>query len=209
MTAKPRETWTTYRSSIGDRSAMFAQVARRWDISSAVYPGAYLDLSPSVSIPTVTYNDMDRRAARFFADEALVTQELDGRSSLEAREVRFIHGDYTQPLDIDDNSHDLLISLYAGPVWDHCRRYLRDGGYLLANTSHGDGSVAALDPALTLVGVIGGSGESAVLDESELDSYLIPKKPGEADAQRIRQAGKGIAYTRTASAYLFRYDAAL
>ena len=66
--------------------------------------------------------------------------------------------DYTQPLEVAEGSMDLLISLFAGPVWENAQRYLRPGAWLLANSSHGDASLAALDPTLRLVGVVQHSG---------------------------------------------------
>ncbi len=106
---------------------------------------------------------------------------------------------------VDDGSVNLLISLYAGLVWDHCSRYLAWGGLLLANTSHGDASVAALDPRLDLVATVHHRGDTYRLDEQRLGDYLVPKKPESADADLIRQGGRGIAYTRTAFAYVFRF----
>ena len=114
-------TWTGYRESIGDRSSLFASLAAEWGCARALYPGSYLDLSPSTAIASVTYVDTDRRAARFFADEALVATELEGRTPPGAgRDVRFVQADYTEPLPLPDAGFDLLVSLYAGPVWDHC-----------------------------------------------------------------------------------------
>ena len=37
---------------------------------------------------------------------------------------------------------DLLVSLYSGPLSGHCTPYLRVGGMLLANASHGDVALA-------------------------------------------------------------------
>ena len=174
-------------------------------VDRALYPGSYVDLSPSTALRSVTYVDTDSRAARFFADEGLVRAELAGRTRPGAgAEVRFLPADYTAPLDVPDSSVDLLISLFAGPVWDHTRRYLRPGGWLLANTSHGDASLAALDPSLRLVGVVQHSGDRYRLVVDEVGQYLIPKRPEAADADRIRASGRGIAYTRTAFAYLFQ-----
>jgi SAM-dependent methyltransferase len=130
-----RVTWTEYRSSIGDRSELFAALVDHWPVEGALYPGSYVDLSPSTAIGSVTYVDADARAARFFADEKLVAEQLVGRTRPGAgTEVRFIAGDDTQPLDVPDGSVDLLISLFTGPMWEACRRYLRPGGLLLANT---------------------------------------------------------------------------
>ena len=119
-------TWSQYRSSIGDRSGLFAALADAWPIEHALYPGSYVDLAPSTALPSVTYVDTDQRAAKFFAAQDRVRDELTGRSRPGAgREVRFLQADYTQPLAVSAGSMDMLISLYAGPVWENCRQYLR------------------------------------------------------------------------------------
>lgn len=204
MTARPPQTWTTYRGSIGDRSNLFAAVADAWAPTTALYPGSYLDLAPSTAIASVTYVDTDRRAARFFADGDLVAAELAGRTRPGAgREVVFHQADYTEPLPCAEGSFDLLVSLFAGPFWDHCARYLPPGGHLLANASHGDASIAALDPRLRLVAAVQHRGNDYRLDREELDRFLVPKRPERADAAEIRRQGRGIAYTRPAFAYVF------
>jgi len=153
----------------------------------------------------VTYVDTDARAARYFADPGRVRAELAGRARPgAASEVRFLAADYTRPLEVADGSVDLVISLFAGPVWDHCRRYLRPGGWLLANTSHGDASLAALDLSVRLVGVAHHRDGHFRVSSDRLDSYLVPKRPEATDPDQIRRAGRGIAYTRSAFAYVFQ-----
>lgn len=197
-------TWSTYRDSIGDRSDLFGALYKTWQPTRALYPGSYLDLSPSTAIPSVTYVDTDSRAARYFSDQALVAAELQGRTLPGAgMDITFLHADYSQPLPFPPASFDLLISLYAGPVWEHCRQYLRPQGWLLANTSHGDASLAALDPSLRLAAAVHQRAGRYRLDTEDLDGYLIPKRPSAADPDTIRRAGRGIAYTRTAFAYIF------
>lgn len=197
--------WTTYRNSIGDRSGLFGALSTGWSPTKALYPGSYLDLSPSTAIPSVTYVDTDRRAARYFADEVHVTAELQGRTQPGAgTDIAFLHADYTKPLPIPPAGFDLLISLYAGPVWEHCRQYLSPRGLLLANTSHGDASLAALDPALRLVAAVHHRADTYRLDGADLNTYLIPKRPSAADPDTIRRQGRGVAYTRTAFAYVFK-----
>ncbi|MGB3762666.1 MAG: hypothetical protein WA966_05530 [Ornithinimicrobium sp.] len=201
---RPAPSWATYRSSIGNRSDLFAALTSAWSPTKALYPGSYLDLSPSTALPSVTYVDSDRRAARYFADKALLTAELQGRTLPGAgTDITFLHADYTKPLPIPQASSDLLISLYAGPIWEHCRQYLSPQGLLLANTSHGDASIAALDPALRLVAAVHHRADKYRLDTADLDSYLIPKRPSAADPDTIRRQGRGIAYTKTAFAYVF------
>lgn len=63
--------------------------------------------------------------------------------------MNFLHADYTTALGLAQAHFDLLISLYAGPLWDHRQRYLKPRGLFLANTSHGDASLAALAPPPT------------------------------------------------------------
>ncbi|WP_062526401.1 hypothetical protein [Demequina rhizosphaerae] len=196
--------WASYRASIGDRSSLFGAVRDAWHPTSALYPGSYLDLSPSTAIPAVTYVDTDRRAARYFADTALVEAELRGRGDAgAAAEVVFLALDYTAPLPLAEAHFDMLVSLYAGPVWEHCRQYLAPGGRLLANASHGDASLAALDPSLRLVAAVHHRDGRYHLDTADLDRYLVPKKRADAVAERIRRAGRGIAYTKSAFAYVF------
>jgi len=170
-----------------------------------LYPGSYVDLSPSTAFRSVTYVDTDARAARFFADTDVVRAQLAGRTRPGAGiEVRFLPADYTRPLAVPDDSMDLVISLFTGPMWGHARRYLRPGGWLLANTSHGDACLAALDPSLRLTAVIHHRDGHYRLVADGLEDYLVPKRPETADADRIRSSGRGIAYTRSAFAYLFQ-----
>ena len=87
-------TWSQYRESIGDRSGLFGALADAWPIDSALYPGSYVDLSPSSAIRSVTYIDGDARAARFFADRDLVRAQLAGRTRPGADvDVRFLAAD--------------------------------------------------------------------------------------------------------------------
>lgn len=197
-------TWSSYQSSIGDRSGLFHAVRDRWSPARVLYPGSYVDLSPATAFGEVVFVDTDRRAARFFTDANLVAEELEGRRPYGAGGVRFIHADYTTPLPLADESFDLLISLYAGRVWDNCRRYLAPGGLLLANTSHGDASLAALDSSLELVAAIHARGSTYRLVTEDLGEYLVPKDPAKADPAGIRASGRGIGYTKSAFAYAFR-----
>lgn len=201
--AKP--SWASYRQSIGDRSSLFAAVASEWGSQRALYLGSYLDLAPSTAIPSVTYVDTDRRAKRYFEDQHLVAEDLKGRTLEGAgAEVEFLQADFKSDLPLSDSSFDLLISLYTVPALDNCLRYLKPQGLLLANTSHGEASLAALDPRLELVAAVLHKGDEYRLKSTDLDAFLIPKKPATADPDLIRSSGRGVAYTRSAFAYLFQ-----
>lgn len=198
-------TWSQYRQSIGDRSGLFCALADGWPIGQVLYPGSYVDLSPSTAFKSVVYVDNDLRAARFFSHSDMVRSELDGRARAGAGvDVRFLGRDYTHALELPEGSMDLIVSLFAGPVWEHCRQYLRPGGWLLANSSHGDASLAALDLTMRLVATVHHRDGRYRLSTDQLDQYLIPKRARKPNADRIRASGRGIGYTRSAFAYLFQ-----
>lgn len=200
-------TWSQYRGVIGDRSGLFRGVAELVPVERALYPGSYVDLAPSTAIKSVTYLDMDKRADKFFGAQEVVAAELAGRTRPGGGEhVEFIFGDYAEQFDVPEGSVDLIISLYAGIAWPHTRQCLRPGGWLLANASHGEASLAALDPGLRLVAAVRAKGDDYRLLTDDLDRFLIPKRPEQNNPEAIKAEGRGPAYTQRAFAYLFQAD---
>lgn len=197
-----------YDQHEGDRERMFRAVAERWPaIERVLYPGSYIDLSPSFVFPDVTYVDVDRRAARFFSDcsgiDALIGKRRRGAEA-SASEWRFLAADYAEPFDVPDGSIDLLVSLYAGFISPECAHYLRPGGLLLANNSHGDASMASLDAGFQLVAVLTRRDGAYRVVEGELADYLTPRKDGvEVTAAELRRTNRGVRYRRDAAAYVF------
>ena len=170
-----------------------------------LYPGSFVDVAPSFVFDTVTYVDSDRRAARFFTDESGVEEIIEQhRTRAGHAHWRFLPADYRTELDIPQVG--LLVSLYAGLISEHCTRYLRPGGWLLANPSHGDVAMAALDHRYTLGAVVNSRSGQYSISETGLDEYLVPKRPIELSPELIRERGRGIAYTKSPFAYLFRRD---
>lgn len=169
-----RPTWEAVREATGARTVL--------------YPGSYTDVSPSFVFPDVTYVDMDRRCPGFFGDPD-VARRLPNP-------FRFLRADYRDPLDVDPV--DLLISQYAGPISHHCGHLVRPGGHLLVNNSHADAGIAALDPAWTLVAVVRGDRVS-----TDVDGYFEPKRAPHPPKEALIESQTGIAYTKTASNYLF------
>ena len=200
-----RQLWDKQNQHPGDRLRLFTAVSRAVDVTSALYPGSYVDIAASFAFASVTYVDSDARAARFFSDSTGVDEIVTQHGLVgEERSWDFIGADYTTDLALSDASFDLLISLYAGFVSEPCTRYLRPGGWLLVNPSHGDAAIAAIDPRYRLVGVVQSrSGKYSVSDRN-LDSYLIPKRDVEVTADLIHELGRGIGYTKSPFAYLFQ-----
>ncbi|VDA99574.1 hypothetical protein S1OALGB6SA_644 [Olavius algarvensis spirochete endosymbiont] len=98
----------------------------------------------------------------------------------------------------------MLISLYAGFISKPCKRYLKLGGILAVNNSHGDASLVSIDPDYELIGVIQGRGDRLRVVEEKLDAYFKPKKQTVVTEELLRKANRGIGYTKTAPAYLFK-----
>ena len=96
MLDRTRRLWEKQLGSVGDRRSLFA--ADAIDAETVLYPGSYVDLTPSLIWPAVTYVDDDRRANRLFTDDTGVAELLTEMGTrTEAPEVRFIHADYTTP----------------------------------------------------------------------------------------------------------------
>ncbi|REK35442.1 MAG: hypothetical protein DWQ20_06195, partial [Actinobacteria bacterium] len=79
-----------------------------------------------------------------------------------------------------------------------------DGAHLLVNPSHGDAAMASLDPRYELAAVVNSRSGSYQVSTDSLDTYLQPKKETSLTPDLIRDRQRGIAYTKSPVAYLFR-----
>ncbi|MFG2334120.1 hypothetical protein ACGFMM_31575 [Streptomyces sp. NPDC048604] len=199
--------FTDYIRHIGDRTGLFLAVAAHTGARRGIYPGSYLDFTPSYALPDVTYLDSDPRARKAFADPA-TTLELAGlhRHYHQIPEITFVPGDYTHTLrELPAAEWDLAISLYAGPVSEHVARCLKSGGWLLANNSHADAGLAHINPDYRLAAAIHHRAGRYRLTTDGLERYLLPKTPPHPTRKQLQATGRGIAYTRPATAYLFQH----
>lgn len=183
---------------------LFQLLADQYEIQSAMYPGSYVHVTPSFVYQRVVYMDSDCQAKRFFSDPRLTDFIAARKSYPQDAQIVFYPQDYTQPVPEQEGSVDLLISLYAGFISRPCKRYLRLGGILLANNSHGDAGMASIDPDYQFIAAINRRNGQHRLTERDLDSYFIPKREVEVTAAYLEQLGRGIAYTKTAALYLFK-----
>ncbi len=99
---------------------------------------------------------------------------------------------------------DLLISQYAGFISDSCKVYLKIGGILLVNNSHGDAGLASIDKDYQLIASIHKSKGKYRISYSSLEQYFIPKRKLNITIDYLHELGKGIGYTKTAPLYLFQ-----
>jgi hypothetical protein len=118
--------------------------------------------------------------------------------------ISFRHKDYRKDIGELRESFDLLISQYAGFVSQFCKKYLKIGGILLVNNSHGDASMASIDDDYKFIGVLNKRRNKYSLSEKNLGSYFIPKKPREITREHLEKIKRGIGYTKSPTAYIFK-----
>ncbi len=203
MNPKTAELWAKQDQHEGDRWRLFSAVADSIDASSVLYPGSYVDVAPSFVFDSVTYVDIDKRAPKFFADTEGVREIVADHDGPSSPAIAFVHADYSSKLDLPDNHFDMLVSLYAGFISEHCTRHLRIGGTLLVNASHGDAAMASIDPRYELAGVVTSRDSRYEISTSDLDAYLIPKESQSITIETLHETGRGIGYTKSPFAYLF------
>lgn len=188
-----------------ERTSLFTLIKDNYNTKKALYPGSFVHVAPSFVIPYVVYVDSDKNARKFFKNDEAVSQFI-AKNKIYPEEVSFrcIHSDYFNPLDLPEKSFDLLISQWADPVSQACKKYLRPGGILLANNSHADAGIAYLDSSYALTAIVRFSNGKFSLSERDLESYFIPKRDEPITIDSLLQSGRGIAYQKTANAYIFR-----
>jgi len=203
MKPKTAELWAKQDQHQGDRSRLFSAIAAAVDANAVFYPGCYVDIAPSFVFDSVTYLDADKRAPKFFADTDGVAEIIANHNGPAEPDIAFVHGDYTNRLDLPDEHFDLLVSLYAGFISEHCTHHLKIGGSLLVNSSHGDAAMASIDQRYELSGIVTSRSGDYRVDAANLDAYLIPKKPQDITTDSLHASRRGIGYTKSPFAYLF------
>jgi hypothetical protein len=183
---------------------LFQLLADKYRITSALYPGSYTHVTPSFVFPKAAYVDSDKQALIFFSDPRIYNFINRRKLYVQDAQVRFHPVSYTRDFEEKDGSFDLLISLYAGFISLYCKRYLKIGGVLLVNNSHGDAGMASLDDAYSLIGVVNRRAGNHVVSEKNLDLYFVPKAGVAVTREYLESIKRGIGYKKSAWAYLFR-----
>ncbi len=187
-----------------ERLGLFRLLTKVFRIESGLYPGSFVHISPSLVIPLMVYVDMDRRCEAFFNSEQTRAFVNKNKEYEKPAMYRFHKADFSKDFQEKNASFDILISLYAGFISKYCGKYLRNGGILLANNSHGDAPLAYLDERYELIAVVKRSGDRFRYSDKALDSYFIPKGKMPIEKETIEKTMKGPAYTKVAYAYVFR-----
>ena len=196
----PIEEYYEYQDKIGNRTELYRIVTKRYGVASALYPGSYIDIAPSLVICKVVYVDNFKGAIKFFKSMEMIKRYIaENKEYEEPCDIVFIGQDYTDELNIEPV--DLIISQYAGFVGQATKNYLKMGGILLCNDSHGDATLSKFDDDFELVGVIG---KNNGIINSQLDDYFTLPKSKDVDIAKVKEKMKGPKYKLAAENYLFR-----
>ena len=189
-----------YRKSIGDRKQLYKNVVEAFSIKSALYPGSHIDIMPSFVIPSVIYMDSYKGTIKFFKDVEGLRQIIDTHKIYtEDPEIFFIEGDYNLQYNIEPV--DLIISQFAGFVGQATKSYLKEGGILLSNDSHGDATLAYCDPDYEFVGVVDANN---LINTENLENYFKFARTRDINVDKVRETMKGPNYKIKAENYIFR-----
>lgn len=184
-----------------ERNELFKLIQKEFDVQKALYPGSFAHITPSFYMQEVVYMDMDKRCQKFFSEPQTEAYIQLKKAYKEDAIYRFYEGDFSNPIDEQDNYFDLLISQYSGFISKYCSRYLRQNGILLVNDSHGDATVAFTSGNFDLIGVID---DEVAINSEGLDEYFRFSRKKTIDIEDVLKKMKGPKYKKMASSYVFR-----
>lgn len=186
------------------RHSYFEALSKYFSPMKVLYPGGFIHINASYVFPDVTYVDNNKNAIRFFKIPADVLEIISKQKSYDKKPtIQFFGQNYEDTLPIAEESYDLIISLFAGFVSLATKKYLTKGGLLVANDSHGDASMANLDPELKFIGVLFEKDNKLILSRDELQSFFKPKGNKIISKELLLETNKGPKYILAADHYVF------
>ena len=184
---------------------LFREIKKKFDPKRILYPGSYIHITPSLVFSDVTYVDSFKNTHRFFESLEVKNYIVKNKEYDEKPQYNFYHQNYLKDLPEELESFDVVISQYGGFVGQAVKKYLKGKGILVCNNSHGDASMASIDPDYELIAVYNRrTDEKFSISKKKLNEYLIPKKEITITKEFLEKTMKGIAYTKSPSGYIFR-----
>lgn len=183
---------------------LFRLLKKTYGLMKVIYPGSYIHISPSFIFPDVVYIDSDKNAEKFFSSNELIPLVHERKEYSEDPKIAFRGVSYENLVEEFHSQFDLLISQYAGFISYVCKDYLRIGGYLLVNNSHGDAGLASIDEDYKLISTVHKARGNYRLSQISLEKYFIPKKDVMVTKELLFKTRKGVGYTKTAPLYVFQ-----
>lgn len=188
-----------------ERRMLFEKIKEAYTPEKGVYPGSFVHITPSFYIREMTYIDSDKRISKFFSDENVLRYVEANKSYPESAVIHGLQADFSGDLPIQEHSFDIMFSFYAGFISRSCKNYLKNGGILVCNNSHGDASIARTDGDYTLAAVIKRNGENFSITDKELSSYCVKKDGSPIDTEKVLARMVGENFMRKAYAYVFTF----
>ena len=156
-----------------------------------------MHITPSLIFSNVTYADSFRNTHKFFEDKGTIDFIKKNKEYLADPVIRFYQQDYNNPFKELSKEFDLVISQYAGFVGQAAKPYLKQGGLLVCNNSHGDASMASLDPDFELIAIYRRrTDDKFSISDKKLKEFLIPKNGIQPSKNQLIKSMRGIAYTK-------------
>lgn len=187
-----------------ERREMFSLLEQVYSLRSGLYPGSFVHITPSFYIPEMVYIDNDRRISKFFNDPAVFEYVVKNKIYESSPQFKGIQGDYSKDQGLEEGYFDAVFSFYAGFISVSCKKYLRSGGILVANNSHGDASMAITDEELESVGVVLRRQNKFNLQSDHLDPFLEKHDDSPIDMEKVKKRMVGERFKKSAFAYVFR-----
>lgn len=184
---------------------LFRELKKKYKIEKVFYPGSYVHITPSLIFSNVVYADSYKNTYKFY--ENIKTHEYISKHKEYTEEpiITFYQQDYSTAFIELTTGFDLIISQYAGFVGQAVKSYLKIGGLLVCNNSHGDATMASMDADYELIAVYRRiSDDKFTISDKNLSDYLIPKRGDVITKEYLYKTMKGIAYTKSPTGYIFR-----
>jgi len=187
-----------------ERLNLFRQIQQKYGDQRVLYPGSYVHITPSFVYPQAVYVDKDAEAKLFFDNPANYAFVDKRKHYTEPASITFHAADYQIGIDEPAQSFDLLVSLFSGFVSLHCKYYLKIGGLLLVNDSHGDATMASLDEDFEFIEYGNQVEGKYTLSDMYMDTYFVTKAQTELTREWVMKHLRGFKFRRMADVYLFR-----
>ncbi len=192
----------------------FRLIKENFGCRRVLYPGSYLHITPSLVFPEVCYVDSVKGIGVAMTNPGLLEYVNIHKDYAEDAVIRCCEEDYCtlRPAQGGDlaGSFDLLISLNAGFISQHCARFLKPGGCLLANNGHYDANRAFVDPRYRVIAALEDGALTFGTSQPGFSPYFTNVK-GEALTLAMVESDAGRPPSRArfrplreAEAYLFR-----
>ncbi len=186
-----------------ERLGLFELLKNKYGIKKALYLGSHIHITPSLVFPEVVYVDSYEKFKQMVESEEARSFVENNKQYSTSPKYSYIKQNYDNQLGLDQD-FDLLISQYAGFVSQAGKRYLKRGGILVANNSHGDASMANLDDDYELIAIANHAKDKWRISEQQLAGYFV-RKDGQTDSySELSKTGKGPGYKKAAANYIFR-----